>query len=99
MASLHIALEEGFEGDLVVVRVNGRDVYDKQDVKTRLQIGLADSFNTSVERGKAQVEIAVPTRKLTEKLSVDVDDRIFVGASLQGDAIRYRVSKEPFGYV
>lgn len=99
MASLHIALEEGFEGDLVVVRVNGRDVYDKQDVKTRLQIGLADSFNTSVERGKAQVEIAVPTRKLTEKLSVDVDDRIFVGASLQGDAIRCRVSKEPFGYV
>lgn len=99
MASLHIALEEGFEGDLVVVRVNGRDVYDKQDVETRLQIGLADSFHTTVERGKSQVEIAVPTRKLTEKVSVNVDDRTFLGASLQGDVIRCRVSKEPFGYV
>jgi len=99
MASLHIALEEGFEGDVVVVRVNGSEVYDNQDVKTRLQIGLADSFDTSVGRGKAQIEIAVPTRKLTEKVSVDVDDRIFLGASLQGDSIRCRVSKEPFGYV
>ncbi len=44
MVLLHIAFQEGFTDDTVVVRVNGREVFRKGSVKTRLQIGYADSF-------------------------------------------------------
>jgi hypothetical protein len=35
MALLHIALQEGFTGDDVVVRVQGEEVFRKEDVTTR----------------------------------------------------------------
>jgi hypothetical protein len=36
MSLLHIALQEGFNDDTVVIRVNGSEVFHKAGVKTRL---------------------------------------------------------------
>ena len=64
MPLLHIAFQEGFTDDTVVVRVNGEEVFHKGSVKTRLQIGYADSFEMTVEEGSVNVEVLLPLKNL-----------------------------------
>lgn len=99
MPSLHIALEEGFDGDLVVVRVNGKEALRKQDVRTRMQIGLADSVDTVWEGESARVEVEVPTRRISTAIGGVISGESYLGISIRDGAIEHRVSTEPFGYV
>ena len=100
MGVLNVALEEGFEQDAVLVVVNGQQVFDSTDVSTRMQIGLADSFEVPIEEDEAIVEVTVPSQDgLTGRYQIDVPDRVHVGVSLQEGDIVFRTSKEPFGYL
>lgn len=99
MANLHIALQEGFDNEAVVIRVNGKDVFNKQDVRTRLQIGLADSFEVEVEDGPATVEILLPEKNLTKEIQTLVPQEPHLGVSLVAGEIKHRASETPFGYV
>jgi hypothetical protein len=96
---LNVALEEGFEQDAVVVEVNGRQVFDSGDVSTRMQIGLADSFEVPIDEEQAVVEITVPSQGLTGRFEAPVTDRMHLGVSLHEGNIVFRTSKEPFGYL
>lgn len=99
MALLHIALQEGFSDDDVVVRVDGQEVYHKKNVTTRLQIGYADSFELEIKEGAARVEVELATRGLSEAFPVDVTGTTYVGLSVEQGAIRHRLSTQPFGYL
>jgi hypothetical protein len=100
MGRLNIALEEGFADDTVVIRVNGEEVLNKQKVKTRHQIGLADSQELAVGEDSAHVDIAVPSRNISTALEVPISDTVYVGVSITRDGrISHRISKEPFGYL
>jgi len=99
MALLHIALQEGFSGDTVVVRVNGEEVFRKKDVKTRLQIGLADSVELNIAEGPTQVEVLLPAKKLSESVELDVSTPTYVGVSIVDGKITVRISDVPFGYL
>ena len=100
MGVLNVALEEGFEQDAVVVVVNGQQVFDSTDVNTRMQIGLADSFEVPIDKDEAILEVTVPSQDgVTGRFQVYVPDRVHVGVSLQAGEIVFRTSKEPFGYL
>jgi hypothetical protein len=99
VATLHISLEEGFQDDAVEIKVDGRTVFDKADLRTRLQIGLADSFETDVPNGEHEIELVVPARGISETFSVDPRDTPNVGISLEEQNAKVRFSKQPFGYV
>ncbi|RFU21930.1 hypothetical protein D0Z06_07270 [Geodermatophilus marinus] len=100
MAVLDIALEEGFEGDSVVVEVDGRRVFERDGVRTRMQIGLADTVEVPAgDGGDVDVEVRLPSRPVTGRLRVHVTDRLHVGVSVHGDAVVFRTSPTPFGYV
>ena len=99
MALLHIALQEGFFGDTVVVRVNGEEVFRKKDVKTRLQIGFADSVELNVAEGPTQVEVLLPAKNLSESVQLDVSAPTYVGVSVVDGKIIFRISDVPFGYL
>ena len=64
MGLLHVAFQEGFRDDAVVVRVNGEEVFHKGSLKTRLQIGYADSFELTVEEGRVDIEVLLPLKNL-----------------------------------
>ncbi len=100
VASLHVALEEGFDGEEVVVLVDGREAFSGAAVRTRLQIGLAKSFDVEVAAGGHTVECRLTTRGRAVAHHVEVAGATWVGVSLarDGDAL-WRVSSEPFGYV
>ena len=42
MALLHIAFQDGFTDDTVVVLINGGEVFRKEGVNTKLLLGYAD---------------------------------------------------------
>lgn len=99
VGTLHIALEDGFTGDDVIVRVDGHEVVRPQ-VQTRWQIGLADSFELESDDRSCHVEVEVPARGAATALDVEADDEIWLGVSISADGdLTPRVSPEPFGYV
>jgi hypothetical protein len=101
MPTLKIDLQEGFDNDHVVVRVDGRVVYDKPDVRTRTQLGLADSIEMDTGP-KAEVVVSLPEKGIQGSETVEVADSPNVGVSVDGQAVRFKFPPEGqvmFGYV
>lgn len=98
MVTLAIDLQDGFEDDRVLVRVNGEEVFHKEQISTKLLLGLADSFETEVEKGPVSLEIRVETRDIVETVPLDVSADIYLGVSIVNGMLDYTVSDKPFGY-
>ena len=97
MATLNIALEEGFDNDQVIVTINGKR-FERGGVTTKLQIGLAEMFETNVSDGAVTIDVALPERPLNGSYQVEAKDTVFVGISAEGQTIRFRHSSQTFGY-
>lgn len=98
MIILAIDLQDGFEDDTVILQVNGENVYHKEDVSTKLLLGLADSFKTEVEKGPIKIDISAQTKGIKKTISLDVSADTYLGISIVNGIIEYIVSNEPFGY-
>lgn len=98
MVSLVIDLQDGFADDTVVIRVEGREVYHKQAVNTDYSLGRADSVEVQVREGSVSVEIAVPSRRLSDTKVLEVSRTVYLGVSILGEKIDYRISDEMFLY-
>ncbi|MEN8376598.1 MAG: hypothetical protein ABFS34_14215 [Gemmatimonadota bacterium] len=96
---LHVALQDGFDDEPVLVRVDGEEVYRREAVRTDYRISLADSFDHPVPDDSVMLEVTLPRRGLSDSLRVDVGATPHVGISCVDGAIRWRPSSEPFGYV
>ncbi|MGW0846606.1 hypothetical protein ACWD26_42085 [Streptomyces sp. NPDC002787] len=81
---LAISLEEGFEGQHIVVVVDGDVVLDDPEVRTRLQIGLARSVPVRLPAGDHSIGVQVDG---VERLNIRVDTGVTrsVGISLAAD--------------
>jgi hypothetical protein len=99
MPLLHIAFQEGFEDDTVVVRIAGREVFRKDNVKTSTQVRYATSFDTNSYDGSVSVDIVLPIKNLSETVQLQLLVATFVGVSIRQDKITYRISTEPFRYL
>jgi membrane-associated protease RseP (regulator of RpoE activity) len=97
-ASVRIALQDGFDGDTVVVKVNGKQVFKQDNVKTKRQIGKAASFDVEVEDDAADVHISLPDKKISQTIALNVSDKTYLGVSIEEDKIEHKVSSEPFRY-
>lgn len=102
MPLLHIGFQEGFMDDTVVVRVDDKEVCRKPNVRTRLQIGYADSCEVDVRENMVEVEVILPLRSLSKSIPVVFDGSapVYLGLSVTPEGgISERVSREPFGYL
>lgn len=98
MTTIRIALQDGFEDEAVVIKLNGKEVFRQADVKTKRQIGKACSFEVESEPGQADIEITLPWRKLSDHIKLKVSDEIHLGISVVDGKIEHRISTEPFRY-
>lgn len=98
MPKLGLDLQEGFTGDVVSVRVNGRESFRKEGVTTRRMLGLAVSSEIEVPEGTATIEIRIPTKNLSKTITLETATSIFLGVSVGSGEIEHIVSREPFGY-
>lgn len=99
MKTLHVDLQTGFEGDTVTVIVDGDTVYNDSEVNTSLMTGLAASFEVSVGAGTHQIEVRLPGRAITGSTSVEMDQELYLGISIENEEVVFRLSEEPFGYM
>ena len=100
MAFLHIALQNGFLDDKVLIIVNGKEVYRKSNVNTRLQIGLADLCGVEIKQGIVEVEISLSLKGIYRSIMFAVEDIAYLGISIrQSDKIYYKISYDPFGHL
>ena len=98
MPLLHVDFQEGFEGEPVAARVDGREIFSKPAVRTRMQIGLADSCEVTLPA--ADVSLEVTARQDTLRVPLRLQRDTWVGVSVNQDGnIVHRISSEPFGYL
>lgn len=100
MTVLHIALQDGFIDDEVMIQVNGEKVFHQSGINTRFQIGFATSFEVEVQQGKVTVEVMLPSKHQSKSTVLDVFNPTYLGISLTAaGTIELQVSTEPFRYL
>ncbi|MGV9559204.1 hypothetical protein [Streptomyces sp. NPDC003401] len=99
MSVLHIALQEDFQGEHVVVAVDGTVVLDDPSVRTRRQIGLARLLEVPVRDGGVTVEVSVRGGP-RESVEIDttVTKAVLVGLGAD-DGLTLRARGDLPGYV
>ncbi|MBD2120273.1 hypothetical protein [Trichocoleus sp. FACHB-262] len=101
MTVLHVALQDGFVNDKVIILVNGEEVFHQSDIKTKFQIGLAKSFEVPVSSGSARIQVQIPSKSLSETVDLEIQESpLYLGVSVTPDRqISLQVSQEPFRYM
>ena len=99
MPTLHVALQEGFAQDRVVVKVNGAEVANRPEVTTRNQIGFAEAIELDVSAGATTIEVDVPARQLIGSVQVELEGETYVGVSIVDGCLELRAQREAFGYL
>jgi hypothetical protein len=101
MHALHVALQEGFAHEEIIVSLDGAPVYHERDVSTRQQIGFAASFDAQIKSGPHEIEVMLPRRGVVRREQhIDVTADTWLGISLLPDGnFDVRVADTPFGYL
>ena len=98
MSKLHVDFQEGFTQDKIVLRINGQERWQKQDVTTNRLLGLASSAEIDVPDGSVTIDIQIPTKNLAKTISIEISGSAFLGISIENGRIEHIVSQRPFGY-
>lgn len=97
---MEVHLQEGFDAEPVVVRINGRSVFEEDVVTTNLMLGFATTFEVDLAGAPGPLEVAVvlPARDVDERINLARPPQQ-LGLSVQGGRVVARVADEPFGYM
>ena len=98
-AVLHVALQDGFDDDTVVVRVNDEEVFRQEGLSTDYRISLAEDFEVPRAEGPLRLEVELPDRDLAGALDIDAEGTVYVAVSVEEGALTFRLSDAPFGYM
>jgi hypothetical protein len=101
MPLIHVAFQEGFQNDTVVVQLDGAEVYRRAGLKTRMQIGLAETFELDAAPGPTELRIEVLTQNADVRIPIEVPavGDLYVGVSVTPDGVvSHKVTNQPFRY-
>jgi hypothetical protein len=96
---LKIDLQDGFEGDIVIIEINSKELYHNDGVKTELTLGYADSIEAEVPEGQCTVEVTLPKRGISESIYLTIMAPVYLGLSIFDGKIVYRLSNKFFAYL
>ena len=98
MISISIDLQDGFSDDIVVVHVNGQEIFNKKGVNTDYTLGRADSVEIPIREGSLDVAVAVPPKSLSDKVVIEAAADVYLGVSIIDDRIVFKISDEMYEY-
>jgi len=99
LSKLTIDLQDGFEDEAVLIKVNEAEVFQATGISTRYQIGLARSVELDAVEARSLIEIILPERALSKSVDLDTSSPVYLGVSLTPQReITHRISSGPFLY-
>jgi hypothetical protein len=99
MAVLSIHLQEGFDDDLAIVRVNGAETARRSHLTTKRLLGYAEIVDLPKPAGgDIQLELSLPDRRLSASATVPGAGDSFVAANVADGRLRLTVRDQPFAY-
>ena len=100
MAVLSIHLQEGFEDDLVIVRLNGAEAARRSHLTTQRLLGYAGIIDLPKPAGgDIQLDLSLPDRRLSASATVPGAGDSFVAANVTDGRLQLAVRDRPFAYV
>jgi len=96
---LHVALQEGFDNDNVLMRLNDKPIYESARVTTDLRISRADAVEVPLSEGRLRLSVSLPDRDLSGSVVIQSKNTVHVGVSVHSDTVEFTVSDRPFGYM
>jgi hypothetical protein len=100
MQTLHIELQEGFDDDRVLARLNGVQVLSLDHVTTRVQTGFAAAGSVDAAEGSTVLEVSLPASGQQASTEINLISAMWAGINVGPDkAIQFTISQTPFGYV
>jgi hypothetical protein len=79
---INVALQDGFDSDDVVIRIDGTEAYRGEQLTTRTQISHAGDTQLEVPDAPFMLEVDVPTRGIHETFQLDPQTHPNVALSL-----------------
>jgi hypothetical protein len=99
MPALHLAYEDGFDNDTVVVQVAGREVARRDGLKSSLATALAATEEAEAPAGGGTVQVSVPTRNLSASIEVDLARQPYLAVAVRNGRLVLRSGSEPSYYL
>ena len=97
--TLHIDLQDGFQNDEVIIRLDGKQVFHKSGVSTDIRISRADGFEAPSTKAESQIEIELPKKRLKASEKVQPSQKPNVGISIREGKPQFRAQSEVFLYM
>ncbi len=99
MPILTVDLQEGFSQDHVIIEVDGREIFNKKDIKSRMQIGHAASAEVNVDPGIHVLRVSLPAIHMSYETKINAPKITHAGVNRDGQGLHIKLSSEPFGYL
>jgi hypothetical protein len=100
MDTLHIDLQDGFQGHTVTVDVDGQTAYRQADVNTDLTISRADAFKTQISTDLVLIKLTAEPGNIRGECKIAPRINPFLAVSIvPGGGVRFTPSTSPFRYM
>jgi hypothetical protein len=77
---LYVDLQHGFQKSRVIISINNKKIFAKNNLSTNLSTGLATHFVYEVEGGTCEFNIVIDNHVFNQKIVVDKD--LYLGMGL-----------------
>ena len=96
MTQVTVSLEDGFAQDHVLIRVDGTTAFERTDVTTRMQTGLAAAVLVDTS-DSSNLEVELPNRGLSRAVDIDGSSTPYVRVSVvDGDVAVTTTDQAPY---
>jgi len=99
MPTLHLAFEDGFEGDEVVVALDGRELARAKGLKSSLATALAATHSVQVGPERGELSVSVTGKGLQAALAIDLAATPHLGIAVREGRLVLRASADPPVYL
>lgn len=99
MGAFHLDFQSGFNASEVEVFVDDVMVLRKAGIKTRYQIGLADSCKLDLSPGVHIIRVRHLGESVEEDIHIDPEDTPHLGVNFLEGQLEFTPSAEPFRYL
>jgi hypothetical protein len=95
---LHLAFEDGFAADTVLVEVEGKEVARQSGLTSSLATALAATAEAALPVSAGLVTVSVPGRGLSASQKLDFLAQPYLAVAIRDGRLVLRPQDEPFVY-